>query len=108
MNLTNTNESMILDYFNENELQIKDLGKLIKYLKDNGYIKTKEDILFENIEALEIKVPSWHYLNEDYIVDNDNDYINIGGNKYLNAYRINEEGYDLFANELITFKSEEK
>lgn len=102
MILTNENEKNILDWFRENDFEPINLGKLIEYLTENDYIKTKEDILFENIELLDIKVPNIYYLDEDYIVNNDEDYIDIGSGKYLNQYRIINEIYDgFFANNLI-------
>lgn len=106
MNLTDENKKNILNFFKENEWYPTNTKKLIEYLKENNYIKTKEDVFFENIELLDIKVPSYHFLDEDYIVNNDDDYIEIGGNKYLNEFEINQDVYDIYANNLIKFKSE--
>ena len=102
MILTNENEKNILDWFRKNDFEPTNLSKLIEYLTKNNYIKTKEDILFENIELLDIKVPNIYYLDKNYIVNNDENYIDIGNGKYLNQYRIINEIYDgFFANDLI-------
>lgn len=54
-----------------------------QYLIDNEYIQTFNEVVMNNIAWYDIQCPR-AFLNEEYIVSNDDDYIKISDDEYLN------------------------
>lgn len=90
-------QSDIADYFCEYGYKIIDILKCLTYLRENELLRSYEDVLNENIEAYCINCPI-DFLDSDYIVRNDNDYIAVGINseyEYLNIYVLHEcDGFE--------------
>lgn len=95
MNKVDTDLKQLL--FNRGyDLTDKQYDKLKKYFIDNGYIKTFDEVVNENIEVFEIHCPR-DFLNTEKIVADDNDYIKIG-NHYFNLtwFEIDLKEYNIY------------
>lgn len=101
MKINNENKKNIIDWLKENDIKPINLEKLIQHFKNRNYLKTSDEVLFENIDHFEINVPDINFLDKDYIVNNDEDYIQIGYDKYLNQFLIIEEIEKLYELNLI-------
>lgn len=78
-----------------------DCGNLIDYIKEN-YVKEREDVVMEYVEAMEIKVPNLRVLDWDYICNNDNDYVELpGSKKMLNIHLLEDAELELQRNGLV-------
>ena len=80
--------------------EIINVDEFVQYCIDN-YIRTKEEVIDNYIEIMEIKVPYRECLDEDWIIENDDDYVKINSNTYLNLYYLETNDVELKRENLI-------
>ena len=103
----NKQDTKIQEYFQNKGYEIIDYNNLKKYLEDNDYIKTSNEIINENIEYYNIKCPR-EFLNTEAMVTHDNDYLQVDEDLYLNTNWL-EEDFDehsidmFFDNNIVSF-----
>lgn len=89
MNKTDTDLKQFLKSQGYDTTNEEEYNRLKTYFIDNGYIKTFDEVVDENIEAFEISCPR-KFLNTEKIVADDNDYIKIGSHYFnLTWFKIN-------------------
>lgn len=98
-------QSDIENYFDEWGYQIIDIFQCLQYLRENYFLREYEDVLSANIEAYNINCPV-DFLDTDYIVRNDDDYLPVGNvfqYEYLNIYMLEQcDGFkELLDNNII-------
>ena len=103
----NKQDTKIQEYFEKRGYKIINYNKLKKYLEDNDYIKTSNEIINENIQYYDIKCPR-EFLNTETIVTHDNDYLQIDEDLYLNTNWLevdfSEHSIDMFFdNNIVSF-----
>lgn len=84
----------VIEHFKTNGYKILNEDKLIKYLQNNGatYIADKYDVIDQWIELMCCNIPR-DCLDEDYIIRNDNDWEELSKMRFINTYRLFEDGY---------------
>ena len=92
-------QSDIKTYFNEYDYEVIDILECLTYLRNNSFLREYEDVVNANIEAYNINCPI-DFLDTDYIVKNDNDYLEVGNgfamiSEYLNIYMLEDcDGFE--------------
>ena len=83
-----------IEVIDENDFEILKLEDLVKYLCENYYIRTKEDVVIRNLELREAENVPLEWLDWDEIVYQDDDFYELGGDRFLNIYEILEDKYE--------------
>ena len=83
----------VIRIFDENGYDVTDIEKLSFYLEECGatYIADSEDVVIQWAELMDIRCPT-EFLDWDRIIQADNDWEEISKNRFLNIYRIFEDG----------------
>ena len=76
----------------EMEYIVENKEQFIKQIYSDGLVKDFDEIVLENIEHFEIKCP-YEFLDTEYIVNNDNDYVLVSDNVYLKIEAIDIDYY---------------
>lgn len=83
-------QSDIKRYFYDWGYEVIDILECLTYLRKEYFLRDYEDVLEANIEAYNINCPI-DFLDTDYIVRNDNDYLAVGNDfqqEYLNTHML--------------------
>jgi hypothetical protein len=67
------------------DFKVPNKGALLDYVIEN-YVREKEEVVENWVETMNVQVPSIAFLDWDCVVDNDNDYIQLTENLYLNIF----------------------
>lgn len=71
---------------------VKNKERFIEQIYSDGLVKDFDEVVLENIEHFEIKCP-YEFLDTEYIVNHDNDYILASDNVYLKVEAIDIDYY---------------
>lgn len=96
--LNSTEIKEMKEWFHENNYHIGNLAKLVTYLQENNYIKTKEDIVIDNMEIMGAENIPLDWLDYDTIVEQDDDYYPLSRSRFLNIFLIDEDKKELMEN----------
>lgn len=94
-NILSKNEIAIInDFENITEYQVTNKIDFIKAVEKDGLIASREEIVIDNIHHYGIKNCPFEFLDVDYIVNHDNDYIFIDDDVYFKIEAIDYEVYE--------------
>lgn len=99
MNLNIDIDKKILYWIEQFGFKWIDSGELIDYIKKN-YIRNGEEIIDEFIWYMEWKVDK-KYLNKEKIIEDNNDYDDLGNDMYLNIFLLEQDSLTLQRLDLI-------
>lgn len=78
-------------WFDDEGYKILKLYDLVKYLCDHYYIRTREDVVLRNMELHGAENVPLDWLDYDTIIYQDDDFYELGYDRYLNVFEITEE-----------------
>lgn len=91
LSINRMEEKNLRDWFETNDYIILNIFKLVKYLCENYYIRTKEDVVIRNLELMEAENVPLDWIDYDAVINQDDDFYELGANRYLNIYEIEED-----------------
>lgn len=94
LSINSTEEKELQKWFESNDYIILNLFKLSNYLCENYYIRTKEDVIIRNLELREAENVPLEWIDYDTVIYQDDDFYELGPNRYLNIYEIEENWYE--------------
>lgn len=100
LSLNSQEKKELEDWFDENDFEILKLEDLVKYLCENYYIRTKEDVVIRNLELNEAENVPLEWLDWDEIIYQDDDFYELGEDRFLNIYEILEDKYEYEMNKI--------
>ena len=110
MRLNTAEKQELIRVFDENGFKVKDIEEVAFYLEEQGatYLGDKTEIVSQWADLMGVDFPI-DFLDHDYIVDNDTDWEALSAMRYINTYRLFEDGSDAIRElelkkELITYK----
>lgn len=71
---------------------VKNKEQFIKQIYSDGLVKDFDEVVLENIQYFEIKCP-YEFLDTEYIVNHDDDYVLASDNVYLKVEAIDIDYY---------------
>ena len=100
VSLNSKEQEEVFRVFNENFFEVLDKEKLIEFLENNGatYIASKEDVIDQWADLMCVNF-SLEFLDQDYIIRNDDDWEELSPLRYINTFKLFAEG-DEITNEL--------
>ena len=93
LSINNMEEKKLKEWFIENDYTILNFQKLVKYLCENYYIRTAEDVVDRNLELREAENVPREWLDYETIIYQDDDFYELSKNRFLNIYEIEEDWY---------------
>ena len=111
VSLNSKEQEEVCRVFNENFFEVLDEEKLIEFLENNGatYIASKEDVIDQWADLMAVNF-SLEFLDQDYIIRNDDDWEELSPLRYINIFRLFTDGdevtNELRLKEIIKYKDE--
>lgn len=91
--LNKEEQQEVIRVFEENGFVINDLEEVVFYLENNGatYLGDKDEVVSQWAELMGVDFPL-EFLDEEYIVENSDDWEELSQSRYINIERLFEDG----------------
>jgi len=91
--LNKEEQQEVIRVFEENGFVINNLEEVVFYLENNGatYLGDKSEVVSQWAELMGVDFPL-EFLDEEYIVENNDDWEELSQSRYINIERLFEDG----------------